>query len=646
MFDTSYLEKDINDFDGPYLLPEEGDVPPNRGLLAKNVSYGPGQVSTRPGFANFLAVGGAITAMFNWIYSDPTFGPQNYLFRYETGYGGIRNTNLQTMTDYATYVQSAYGAKWANAGPRVYMTTFDALQSGVGTGQVFSLLGQDILFARPMLTTEVMISSSVFGGGNLTPGSRNVGFIMTTKNGFTGRPAPATPDNSLTFVPAVVTTTTTNKTATITITPVGIWPLYSATIQLIATTTTNQARYFFVPGASFAAPGGSTFAVTITLNISDDVLVGRNPVEATGFFNWLTQSYLGNPPFSPSTLFEAGNRLVYLCNNTTFGQCAFISEPNNYQAITADQHIFYLPGQKRIVTGFALRNSIIFLGPNWTFAAHDNGRQPATWAAPQLVDASIGTLSIYGVDVNAAQGIAWVAHVNGLYRYSGGSYDALPMSYMVTPDWLRINWAAANAVQVSDNSNQKTVSVIAPLDGATTPTHILSWDYTNGTTYDTAKYSLNNKADSNPSSILTVQNPTTKNLETWVGPSAAGSIQRQMRVTEALPWRDGASPIDSAYETGIFPGESGPVQLWQHHGCLIRTFGTGLMAITAYSLDKVRSYALSAVTLVLSPGQQIRRRFYGISEAIHYRFSNNNTIDSHFVVTLIRHFYNAYARQR
>lgn len=648
MLDTSYQEKDIEDFGAVILFPEEGDFAANRGLLARNVAYEANQVATRTGFANFMAVSGAVTAMFNWVYSDPTFGPQNYLFRYEAGYGGIRNTNLLTMTDYATYVQAAYGAKWANAGSRVYMTTFDAFQSGVGNGQVFSLLGQDVLFARPMLTTEVAMTSSVFafGSGNLTPGTRKVGFIMTTKNGFTGRPAPATADSSLTFVPITVTTTVTNKTATITITPVGTWPSYSATIQLIATTTTNQARYFFVPGASYAAPGGSTFAVTITLNISDDDLVGRNPVEATGFFNWLTQGYLGTPPFSPSTLFEAGNRMIYLCNNSTFGQCAFISEPNNYQAITADQHIFYLPGQKRVVTGFAIRNSIIFLGPNWTYAAHDNGRQPVTWAAPQLVDAAIGTLSIYGVDVNASQGIAWVASVNGLYRYYGGSYDALPVSYYVTADWLRINWAAPNAVQVSDNASQKIVSVLAPLDGATTPTHWLTWDYTNGTTAETIKYSINNKNDVNPSSMLTVQNPASKALETWVGPSAAGSIQRQTAETEAFAFRDGSSPIDAVYETGIFPGKSGSAQIWQHHGCLIRAFGSGTLAISAFSLDKVRSYAMAPIVLTYNPGIQIRRRFYAIAEAIRYRFTNNNTIDARFIVTFVRHFYNAYARQR
>jgi hypothetical protein len=84
-----------------------------------------------------------------------------------------------------------------------------------------------------------------------------------------------------------------------------------------------------------------------------------------------------------------------------------------------------------------------------------------------------------------------VADEAGLYLFEGGSYPSRPVSYWQQPDWQRINFAQKTKIFVSDDKANQRVTVLAPLDGATSPTHELTWDYSLGTTPEQVQYSLN-----------------------------------------------------------------------------------------------------------------------------------------------------------
>jgi hypothetical protein len=225
------------------------------------------------------------------------------------------------------------------------------------------------------------------------------------------------------------------------------------------------------------------------VSISDDDLAGG--VDAVAYQNLLTADVNGLAPFRPASIFPYSSRLAYVTRDGAGFPVVYFSDPDNYQQITANQHGVYLPGNLIVNTGRALRGVAYMFGPHWTYSTSDTGGTPTTWAKPQLVDGSIGTLSPNGVADNPAQGFLWVADESGLYLFEGGQYPSRPISYYQQPDWDRINWGGApTAVKVIDNKSKKRVEVQAPIDGSLVPNARLVWDYTEGVDPETAKYSL------------------------------------------------------------------------------------------------------------------------------------------------------------
>lgn len=645
MFDKSWLTKVVTDFSGAWLI-EEGDVPSQGALFSQNVRFAPGQVMTRYGCSSVFNPNNVITSMFNWIFADPTLGPKNILAWYSSDYGGIRTAELQapgTGTD--LYTQTAYGATFATGGSRLYVSHFDSSLAGKGHGRVYGYgVGVDNLFARPMLTSEITMTATEPGTGSVTPGLRKFGFVMTTRNGYTGKFAPV---NGALVFQAGSFTNAGGKNMNVQLAPTGTWPSWAGSVQLIATTTANLSRFFFVPDTVLGVPAGGSLAVNALMDVSDDDLTTFG-TEATDFNNLLTQDASNNPPFSPSVVFEYGNRLMYVVNSSAYGQCVFASQPNNYQALSADQNIRYLPGQKQINCGFALRGVAYYLGPFWTYADTDTDAIPVNWSAPVLVDGYHGTLSPRGVDVNVASGFAWVASRDGLYRFMGGHYDDLPVSYYQQPDWDRINWGTAgHTVVVRDNPATKVCTVFAPLDGASAPNFQMTWDYTNGSEPEQVKYSINPYSGLNAACGCMTMNQTTRKLEMWLGPGVAGPIVRQNDGSETHPYRDVAAAIDCVYETADFPGED--VQRWQvmhHHGAEFRITGAGAAGVRMYTLDKADNDPMQDIPLSATPGIEYMNLGDIVAESIRYQITNKDTLDNAFQLSLIRHAYSSYTEQR
>jgi hypothetical protein len=585
MKDKAWQELQIVDFKGSWSLIDQDDIPDDGARKALNVTFVPGQVQTRYGFGLSFTPACIITSMFHWLFGDDTTSGKSYLVWYKSGYG-VQYADLSSPSATNAYaVTGAYGAVFAPAGGRFYAAHYNTSGVGADGGRVFGVsTGAEPLFVRPMLTSEVtVVPTLVSPGGAMTPGVRKVAFILTTKNGYAGRPSPV--DISLTLQPATVTTTSANRQVLMTFTPTPTWPTYAASIQIIMTTTVDQATYYYVPGAVLAVPAGGALAVTYTLNISDDDLVASSAgFDPTDNFFFLTQDSSNVPPFKPSSVFLAGNRMAYVFRASQYGQGVFISNPNAYQQGSAQSNILYLPGQQEVTTGFYRGGSICLIGPNWTFSVGDTGGDPVTWPPAECIDSSIGTICPEGVSFDIARGIGWVAHTSGLYRFAGGRYDQMPVSYMNTYEWGRINWQAFYALRVVDDVVNKTVFTAAPLlsngrvntngtaftyvsgdefcpawkAGQTitinavnytivssnrtagvlnttagvqsnvaysvTPTyntHLMAWNYTGGDSASQVKFSMWFIKDYAPSAMAMVQNYSTKVQELWLGQSPA-----------------------------------------------------------------------------------------------------------------------------
>lgn len=652
------LQFEVDDFPGPALLLDER--PNKSALLARNVEYLPGQVATRAGFPRaFTSASGAvaITTLYNWIQSG-----LNRLI-YLWGGTDVNSRDLTTGVEDTILVGVPGTTKAmsnAQGGPRLFMAFYDNMGNGTTQGRVWDGLFTsgnaevDKLFQRPLKPATEMTIGVVEGGiGNISQGLHNVAVIFTTRNGYTQQPSPSSGPGLTGVAPATITAVGGSQ-LTVTITPVGNWPAWlragMINVQVIMTPVVNPSRYFFVPGATASVAGGFNAPVSIVVDIDDVTLQADTGLDVlgAGYFDLLEMAFDDSGPFFPSVVLEFNNRLVYITQifDSDLVQkvtIAYISDQYNYQSISADQSSISLPGFRQMVTGFPLGNVIYWLGPHWTYASADNTGKPVTWAPPQLVDGRIGTFSPRGVDVNVSKRIAWVADKSGLYPFTG-YYPLRPTSYYQTPDWNRINWAVAPAgmVQVKDHPPKTRVVVMVPLDGATTPTHLMTFDYTNGITPEEIKYSLDPIGGGYlPGAIEVTQNNSTKQTELWVSPTAAtGIVLRQA----AGVFNDNGAGIDSRYQCRPSPDPSpSPLRVIGAH---FRAKGSGNLNVTSFPFDQNYSKVLGAIALAAAPGLEPFRFIDQQADSVSLLFDNGAVPDAYFILSRIRLYYNQWAAMR
>lgn len=631
--DLSKVE--ITDFRGAENRLDSYSVPGQNALQSQNVRYTTGQVATRFGHSVMFTTGDIITAFVGWLFN--VFGqPKNWFFYYAAGIG-IRAVDLGNIGGGAlTWIPqtTAYGAALAPAGSRIYIAFQTAAGGGDTAAQVFSYTGSnEPLFAGPVNIAPVVSESAA---GLVTAGVHRFGYLLTTKNGFTTRPSP---DNG-SFQP-VEFTSSGGKNVHVVVS--GFWPSYASEIQIIMTTSSNLNKYFLVPGAIVSVPPSQAFSVLVDISISDDDLAA-DATEALPFFGLLTADAAGRPPFIPYNLVNYSSRMGYTTLDATGLPVTYFSDPDNYQSLTAATSGVYLPGNLQQTVVAPLRGVAYIFGPHWTHSTSDNGKTPVQWAKPQLVDGSIGTLSPRGVFPNTAQGFLWVCDTAGLYLFSGGQYPSRPISYNQQNDWDRINWQAARCVSVVDDSENKVVQVLAPLDGATTPTHRLTWNYAKGTDTDTAKYSI---YDYVGQSFGIVEHPSTLTPEVWIGPAVAGApVVRQNDGEETKPYRDVAAAINSIYEGALAPGQGGPHGfLHQHHGDHLRVSGNGTMLAQAFAVDHAAQTRVIKFPLALKPGKEYLVKYYLEDEHASLQLQTN-AVDEFFILAKQTHYYAPASTQR
>lgn len=647
----------VDDFLGAYPRREPTDIPTGGALVAKNVEFNPGTVGTRRGFGEFWNANEPITSMYNWVKgADGISLAGSYLLYYNSSSAKVRiisnlaNPGFPTPTDLIT-ASGHYGISCAQSGPRlivaVYRSVGDSQTQASVIGTQTGVLTRDVAFTHP---TTRHPSLTATGGGSVTAGVHRVGFVMETQSGYQVQISPAVSqsDGSWAFDATSIVTSAGNDTIAFSITGYS-WPAGVIKVYPVMTTTTNLNRYYYVGTLSATVVPGSTTAVNFTLDKSDDDLVLGS--DATPLLRLLCQTMYDDGPFNPFGVEEFGLRTVYLTTTGMIYQ-AYISEPSKPQYLTADQHVITLPGFRKITAGKALGNTIYWFGPHWTYASVDTGDVPVAWAPPALIDGSVGTIVPNGVSANPSSGMIWVPDVNGLYLMAGGQYvrdesgSPLPVSYEAETDWRRINWAYAHEVRTVDHASEKKVVVLAPLDSATTPSHMLVFDYTNGTTPSTVKYSLWDLSGFTPGDLCVFQNPTSKRLELLLSSSSAGKILRQKTSTDSTPYRDDAAAIDSYIEEAPMPGARAQIGTIYRHPCMqMLVAGNGTLKTTAYGKDRVRNFAIADVTLSGASGKEVTRRCDLLSEYATVKIGTN-AVDEYFVLSSVKWYYEKWAEFR
>lgn len=630
----------LTQFRGPNLLVDEEDVRPFEALSANNVEYLAGQVRTRRGFGEVWNPAKAITALYNWLQST-----RNYLMYFHSGTTVVRRDLSSSSDENIITGLAANGMVCAQAGHRLYMAFFNSSGLGATEGRCWdgnftgAVPNVEKCFTAPLACpAEVGIATSEPAVGLITAGVHRIGVIFTTKNGYEVKPVYLDGANYISL------TATGSKNGRVVMTPVGTWPNWCSSAQIIMTTASNLETYYKVPGATAAVGGGGPVAVTIDFSISDTTLAGEAE-EATEYFNLLTQT-AGTGPFSPFIVLGYNNRMVYITDilapdAMTRTSCAYISNMYAPQWITTAKHLLNLPEFRQISAAFTLGGSLYLLGPSWTYAVSDSTDYPVKWAPPQLVDSRIGSPFIRGVCPNASRNWVWVADQSGLYCYRGGAYSIVPASDKQEPDWLRINFGAPpETLRVIDNAADNMVLVLAPLDGAVQPTHILAWDYQDGVTPDRIKYCGAWAIGGGylPGDLEIVQAYSTKRKELWMAPFTAGKVLRQKyEPADALAtiYHDDGNGYESYYQlcvSGVLPAPT------THVGDHLRVRGTGMLGVVASTLDGVRSRTCRNIVLGTTPGKEELVLYDLQSEAARLRVSNGEVAGAYFILSSLLHY--------
>lgn len=187
-------------------------------------------------------------------------------------------------------------------------------------------------------------------------------------------------------------------------------------------------------------------------------------------------------------------------------------------------------------------------------------------------------------------------------------------------------------------------AVITPIS----PTDILVFDYSDGNGFDTVKYSRWYFDQFAPGGGAMMQNPKTGTREFWMGrwgststdPSGPYTVRQMNTREDTAPYGDIGHAIDSQWEGALMPGMGGdPGQIYYHYAEQTRVTGAGTLARTLYGLDHTSSVALTNLTLAASPGVAYTTRFPRLrSEGASIRYKTN-TLNDHFILSGLDHFF-------
>lgn len=684
----SFLEDcesaEITKIRGQATLPDEYD----RGVwaeLARNCEFILNeQVQTRRGFARaFTSIsGGPITRMLSWISAG-----LNRLIYYtnDSGSGVIIVRDLSLGSEAVIAITLAgETADIVSQGATFMFAPLNqsgqpVISTGISQAQVSDGVNwSDVLFTAPLDTSVMTMSATEPAVGTVSKGAHNFAVVFTTRSGYETRPSPLVPgfpaSGGLENLRPFTFIATGGLTLEVSMDILGgTWPAQYVSAALLMTTVQNPNRYFFVPGCTIQMHSGTvTFP---SVDLPDTVLASSSSTEAVtaakNYFGLYSENGhvttvpgIGDGPIYPWKILVYGTRTVYFVTLVDGTSAIFISNPNAPQWITLANHLRQLPGKVQITSGYVLRQTLYIVGPEWTYTFSDNGGLPVTWASPGQVDSHIGTITSYGADANSSLGYAWVAHDTGLYLFTGGYYAARPATYLNTPDWDRVNWAAPVAViQVKDFPSRKMVLVKVPLDGQPLATHIMAIDYSNGTGWDQVNYSLwdinSLTLHGGIGALELVLNPTARLYELYLSESSTSLVGTSVFRSKSIAANDASvgnpnllysddgdivSGIDCQFRSCALPKvDSDPNN---YAAVKTRVKGNGALGVTAFTLDDTRQQALTDIQAGLTPGRWALNRMDVQSEALHMQYTNKATVQAWFLISGMKVYWDRWLLSR
>ena len=660
----------IEDFKGANYRGESSDVRPPWLLRAQDVEFEEGFVRTRRGFYESpLRTVGQVVSGFYWYM----LGPESYLYTARHSGGGVSvefGKYNQAPSTFTARGADGLGAVFAGIGNRIYFAGFDPDYEEGTFGVHLDIDGSPTL---PKVWMSPVTSGYVAAwtitpstpAGVATVGTHNFALMFTSKTGFVTQRSPVSNlqagaglyDSILQMSLAAGTQ------AQIQITPTvgNPWPADAATVTLLATTVNNPFRYFIIPNQTFAITS-PTATITFNLNISDAAMNLGTPFDSYENVIYEGRFSPGIQPIKPYYIFNCGERLGYFFRDPSFGYAIAFSAANNYEHVTMDRHIRYLPQRGKPIAAKWTQGSIYIFAENATYAFTDTGDDPVTWPQERTVDDKIGVNQPYALSLDTS-GNGFVANRLGLYSFNGGVYSRTPLSYYVQEDmsgtfgsWSNINWnmASGNIVSVADDAENRRVLICSPANFPAV--HV--FNYLDGLSADRVRYSNLTIAGGIPNWVGIVQNngdshSSTRRQQLWMAPGAGKWLLNcppDEAGGNAVRFKDTINgvdyPINSILWFPYLPERHQGISRQEHHYVQLRTKGSGTLTLELYGLDEILSLTGLTQSLSSSPGDDMYFGFTLISRAVTARISVVAIVGSWFSLSHFAHYWKPYANRR
>lgn len=573
---------------------------PTRASYAANVRINPGALDSRPGTSAVLAASAQVTGIHNWI------SPSANLVILNSGGDVIR---YEQSTDASTTLKSlgaGYYQSVADLDTRLFIAGYSSNGGGVECfvhdGEVDPSVHMDSAFGLPL--TGITSATATDGGAGLcTAGTHYLGIVFQNRTGFKTYPCPISAVSQ--FIPVSCTLSASGRTISFALeinTPTDAGG--NSALYVIMTRADNPNKYFWVPDVETSIPAETTgWTHTFSISISDEDLAQADSADDQ-FDVVAHRSIIGADkiPFKVPFVTAYGGRMVYGVsdpyNAALKAGTIMVSEIDDAQFVTFDRNNLAMPNGRAIAYAFTVGTTtdLYLTGDKWTARVTDNGDYPSTWARPVMISDSLGAPFPNCVCNRTAGNYAWVASEVGLFRFDG-AYTPLPITYLCSDIWKRINWTAAYAIKVEDDVPAAKVYVSLPLDAATTCTHLLVVDYTRGMDYDSCDITVDT-FPANFSSIGMVKESATDRSVLWIGPAAAGNIVHFDPTTH----NDEGVAIDCIWESGLIRSPNEMESHYIRFGNLhtwVR--GSGDMAVRVFGQDRATGVAPADLVLQANP---------------------------------------------
>ncbi len=447
---------------------------PSRAVAVRNCISVQQGLKHRDGFVQHISTAGKVRKLHHWP-AQGIINPDRLLLYKDDRSLSIHYNQLNIDQPLITFAAGTNDVTITELENRIYTTPRNGDSA---SGGVYIIEPNDSVidpaFMPPFAATITVTDDGV---GECTPGLHKFVLLGTSRTGFRGRLSPVV---GSTLTPAEFTVTSPDpvlgRKLNVHIS-IGAIPEL-ATVELAMTTVDNPNRYILVSdGAIGVSPAGIEFDFDV--NIADDILASLETTDSdvTEQESWITRTPGSNAdPIGCTAAMPYGDRMVYLC-----GTVMYISEPQNPQQISADQHLQRLKNGKFITAGFSIRGAYYGASLSTVEVINDSRNvPPAAWAPFNEVSGTMGIPSQNCIAItlgqNSGSSYALIANQAGFW-YFDGNFSQKPINYRQEDTWKRINWAQAAKIRIVDDTVNRMAIVLAPRDGATEANVLMVFDY-------------------------------------------------------------------------------------------------------------------------------------------------------------------------